>query len=63
LLIIALLFGAIIIQGTGMKPAYLKATTLFSLILFIEFLFVLTDPLTDRWSGGNPLFKLGMNNR
>ncbi|MCB0483741.1 MAG: tetratricopeptide repeat protein, partial [Flavobacteriales bacterium] len=61
LLFIVVLFGGLLLRGNQLRPSWVRPLLLFTLILFIEFLFILTDPLTDRWSGGNPILKLGMN--
>ncbi len=59
LLIIGLLVG--VLGFVKVKPAMASAVTFFAFLLFFEFLLVLLDPTVDRYSGGEPAYKLMFN--
>ncbi len=59
LLIIAMLITLLGFVKVG--PPVARAVTFFSFLLFFEFLLVWLDPYIDRFSGGEPAYKLALN--
>lgn len=61
---VLLLIVSIIIVFLGrikVKPTIASSVIFFAFLLFFEFMLVLLDPSIDRWSGGEPVYKLLFN--
>jgi tetratricopeptide (TPR) repeat protein len=64
LILISLLVLAVIILSLGwinVTPRQAQGLIFLSILIFFEFLLVLTDPYVDVFSGGAPIIKLGVN--
>lgn len=54
-------FLMLILGRVKVKPSVASAVTFFAFLLFFEFMLVLMDPTIDRWSKGEPMYKLLFN--
>ncbi|MBL4625581.1 MAG: tetratricopeptide repeat protein [Flavobacteriales bacterium] len=61
-LVILLVFGLILLLGfIKLSPAVAEGLIFFAFLILFEFLLVLADPYVDRWTGGEPMYKLLLN--
>ncbi|MBL4625582.1 MAG: tetratricopeptide repeat protein [Flavobacteriales bacterium] len=61
-LAILLVFGLILSLGSiKLSPAVAEGLIFFAFLILFEFLLVLADPYVDRWTGGEPMYKLLLN--
>jgi hypothetical protein len=63
-IVLVLLIVGVLILVLGVvkvKPSIASGITFFAFLLFFEFLLILLDPAIERWSGGEPVYKLLFN--
>ncbi len=62
LLLVLCLFGAVFVtRRFNVSPKTAEGLIFFTFLLFFEFCLVILDPYIDRWSSGEPIYKLLFN--